>query len=71
MVAVEFTNKDLVDEYSASEALSKGIANQFNMDLTISPNKKNPDYPYRNYDFSPLAAESDFPFDTADMEIPF
>ena len=71
MAGVTFTNKDLADEYSASEALAKGIGNQFNMDLTISPNKKNPDYPYRNYDFSPLAASEDFPFDTADMEIPF
>ena len=71
MAGVTFTNKDLADEYSASEALAKGIGNQFTMDLTISPNKKNPDYPYRNYDFSPLAAEADFPFDTADMESPF
>lgn len=71
MTGVTFTNKDLADEYAAAEALAKGIGNQFQMDLTISPNKKNPDYPYRNYDFSPLAAESDFPFDTADMEMPF
>lgn len=71
MASVEFTTKDLADEYTASAALEKGIGNQFNMDLTIVPNKKNPDYPYRNYDFSPLAATEDFPFDTADMEIPF
>ena len=64
---VTFTNKDLSDEYSAAEALAKGIGNQFQMDLTISPNKKNPDYPYRNYDFTPLQAENDFPFDTDDM----
>lgn len=72
MTGVTFTNKDLADEYAASEALAKGIGNQFLMDLTISPNKKNPDYPYRNYDFSPLQAENDFPFDTADLgEMPF
>lgn len=25
---------------------------RFTMDLKVSPNKKNPDYPYRNYEFS-------------------
>ena len=72
MAGVTFTNKDLADEYAASEALAKGIGKQFTMDLTIAPNKKNPEYPYRNYDFTPLAATEDFPFDTADLgEMPF
>lgn len=72
MAGVNFTNKDLADEYSAAEAFAKGIGNQFQMDLTISPNKKNPEYPYRNYDFTQLQAQDDFPFDTADMgEMPF
>lgn len=58
MVGVEFTKKDLEDEYSAAEALSKGIGKQFKMELTTSPNKKNPDFPYRNYDFELLEDDS-------------
>lgn len=72
MAGVEFTNKDLADEYTASEALSKGIGKQFKMDLTISPNKKNPQYPYRNYDFEPLQVETgDGTFDIDDEDLPF
>jgi len=72
MTGVEFTNKDLADEYSASEALSKGIGKQFKMELTISPNKKNPQYPFRNYDFTPLEVETgDGTFDVDDEDLPF
>lgn len=71
MLGIEFTNKDLADEVATSEALSRGIGKQFEMDLTIAANKKNPDFPYRNYDFNPFISEendqsfddeSDFPF---------
>lgn len=69
MVGVEFTKKDLEDEYSASEALSKGVGKQFKMELTTAPNKKNPDFPYRNYDFEPLEDEKEDDFD--DESLPF
>ncbi|WP_137662873.1 hypothetical protein [Enterococcus hulanensis] len=77
MIGVEFTKKDLADEYSASEALSKGIGNQILMDLSVSPNKKNPNYPYRNYDFGPLEDKSDSDplggstIDISDEDLPF
>lgn len=51
---VNFTNSDLKDEYTTAEALKRGIGKQLNMNLKVVPNKKNPDYPYRNYEFSPL-----------------
>jgi hypothetical protein len=72
MAGVEFTNKDLADEYTASEALSKGIGRQFKMELTISPNKKNPQYPYRNHDFSELIGETNnSTLDLEDDDLPF
>lgn len=51
---VEFTEKDLKDELTTAEALQRGIGNQLRMELKIVPNKKNPDYPYRNYEFDTL-----------------
>lgn len=71
MMDIEFTNKDLVDEVATSEALSNGIGKQFEMDLTIAPNKKNPDFPYRNYDFKPLVAETNEDFNEDELDLPF
>lgn len=71
MVDVEFTNKDLADEVATSEALSKGIGKQFEMKLTIAANKKNPDFPYRNYDFKPLIADVNDDFNEDELDIPF
>lgn len=72
---VTFTNADLADEEATAEALQRGIGNQFLMDLRLAPNKKNPDYPYRNYDFADLEAAGDNPFggdSTEDLDsLPF
>lgn len=70
MADVEFTNSDLQDEYSTADALARGVGAQFQMKLTISENKKNPSYPYRNYEFenfgnpniTPNMDEGDLPF---------
>lgn len=80
MAGIEFTKGDLSDEYGVATALEKVIGNQFKMNLTVSTNKKNPDFPYRNYDFGPLDevnADSD-PFggsgstiDISDDDLPF
>lgn len=67
-VGVQFTNKDLADELSTADALKAGIGRQLQMELKVVPNKKNPDYPYRNYDFDSLevsAAEEEL------MDLPF
>lgn len=69
----EMANVNLkgVDDDLASIAnrLKDGIGKQFKMILTLSKNKKNPDFPYRNYEFEALdfnepgeIQEDDFPF---------
>lgn len=69
---VQFTQNDLQTEEDTAEALRKGFGKQFLMKLNVRPNKKNPDFPYRNYDFEALAEDqfdkSDDPFSG---EIPF
>lgn len=65
---VQFTNKDLADEMTAADALKNGIGKQFKMDLKVVPNKKNPDYPYRNYDFDSLDMVAD---DEDMLDLPF
>lgn len=65
---ITLTNKDLADEESTAEALKRGIGKQFKMDLKVVPNKKNPDYPYRNYDFESL---EDAAFNDDGDDLPF
>ena len=72
---VEFANiktkkGDLDDEEMAAETLKRGIGNQFKMDLRTVPNKKNPDYPHRNYEFSLLETEGLEEIDEED-DLPF
>lgn len=68
---MEFKKKDLEDEYTAAEALSQAIGSQFKMNLSVSPNKKNPNYPYRNYEFGPLEEQTDNSIDIEDDSLPF
>ena len=68
---MEFKKKDLEDEYTAAEALSQAIGSQFKMNLNVSPNKKNPNYPYRNYEFGPLEEQTDNSIDIEDDSLPF
>ncbi|OTP48534.1 hypothetical protein A5884_003197, partial [Enterococcus sp. 7D2_DIV0200] len=78
MAGIEFTKKDLEDEYTAAMALEKVLGSQFLMNLSITENKKNPNYPYRNYDFGPMEDEINDPFsgegstiDISDDDLPF
>lgn len=68
---MEFKKKDLEDEYTVAEALSQAIGSQFKMILTVSENKKNPNYPYRNYEFEPLEDEKTNRFNVDDDDLPF
>lgn len=63
---------DLNDEEATAQTLQRGLGNQFKMDLKVTPNKKNPSYPYRNYEFEPLETETD-QLDAIDLEddLPF
>lgn len=54
---VQFKQSDLQTEADTAEALKAGIGKQFSMKLNVRPNKKNPDFPYRNYDFEALTDE--------------
>ena len=67
---IELTGKDAEDEYAMAQAFEKAIGKQFQMDLKISPNKKNPDYPYRNYEFNKLKSDSQ-DFDVPEEDFPF
>lgn len=68
---VEFTEADLANTETTANALKRGIGNQFIMNLKVVPNKKNPDYPYRNYEFEGLKQSSDSNLDIKESDLPF
>ncbi|MDN6291755.1 MAG: hypothetical protein L0J35_01625 [Tetragenococcus halophilus] len=70
-VKVDFTEADLANTETTAQALKKGIGNQFLMDLKVRPNKKNPDYPYRNYEFSELPQANSEDFKVGEDPLPF
>ena len=58
MAGIKTGKGDLNDEEATAQTLQRGLGNQFKMDLKVTPNKKNPSYPYRNYEFEPLETVS-------------
>lgn len=69
-IGVQFTESELQSEQTIAEAMKRGIGKQFKMELKLSKNKKNPDYPYRNYEFSEMKNEfTDDPFAQNESEI--
>lgn len=68
---VQFTEQDLANTETTAEALKKGIGAQFLMDLNVVPNKKNPEYPYRNYEFDALPQANNSSFDPGEAPLPF
>lgn len=54
------TRDQLQDSEGLVEYFQSQIGKQFKMDLKLTKNKKNPQYPYRNYEFSKLDSGSDF-----------
>ena len=70
---VQFSNADLANTETTAEALKRGIGAQFLMDLKVVPNKKNPDYPYRNYEFDalPQANNNNNDFSVGEDDLPF
>lgn len=52
VITPEDVNGNLTDVYERlTLKFQAGLHRRFVMDLKVSPNKKNPDYPYRNYEF--------------------
>ena len=68
---VQFSTADLADAGTTAEALKRGIGSQFLMDLKVVPNKKNPEYPYRNYEFDALPQANNNDFAVGEDDIPF
>ena len=65
------TKDQLQDSEGLVEYFQSQIGKQLKMDLKLTKNKKNPQYPYRNYEFSSL---DENPFDTdggVTDELPF
>ena len=71
ILGVNPTKDQLADTEGLVEYFQGQIGKQFKMDLKLTKNKKNPQYPYRNYEFSSLDDNpfesdggdlSDFPF---------
>ena len=54
------TKEQLQDTEGLVEYFQSQIGKQFKMDLKLTKNKKNPQYPYRNYEFSKLDSGSEF-----------
>ena len=65
ILGVNPTKDQLADTEGLVEYFQGQIGKQFKMDLKLTKNKKNPQYPYRNYEFSKL---DDNPFDVSDED---
>ena len=61
VLGVDPTKDQLEDAEGLVEYFQSQIGKQLKMDLKLTKNKKNPQYPYRNYEFSSLEEN---PFDT-------
>ncbi|NUF97302.1 DUF669 domain-containing protein [Lactobacillus mellis] len=75
---IELQDDDWEDEDSISEAFMPVHGVQVLMDLSVKENKKNPQYPYKNYDFEKTeqpeeveVKDSDLPFGEDDKKDPF
>ena len=66
---IELQDEDWEDLGTLSEALAPAEGRTVLMHLTVSENKKNPQYPYRNYDFE--EAEEIDEIDVGDDDLPF
>lgn len=77
LTLIEYTglkpkNSDLADEEAIAETLSKAIGKQFKLSIKVVPNKKQPEYPYRNYEISALDGENIFSdIDIEEDDLPF
>ena len=66
ILGVNPTKEQLQDTEGLVEYFQSQIGKQLKMDLKLTKNKKNPQYPYRNYEFSSLEEN---PFDSAGGDV--
>lgn len=78
----EYTDDDWEDLRSIGERLEDAVGKMVTVEFSSKPNKKNPDYPYKNYNFvryeqgdmetpNPFAASGDTEIDISDDDLPF
>ena len=67
VLGVDPTKDQLEDAEGLVEYFQSQIGKQLKMDLKLTKNKKNPQYPYRNYEFSNLE-ENPFDADGGDVD---
>lgn len=65
------TKDQLQDTEGLVEYFQSQIGKQFKVDLKLTKNKKNPQYPYRNYEFSKLDDGADLPAEEELDDFPF
>lgn len=68
---ITLTEAELANVDTTAQALKKGIGSQFLMELTVRPNKRNPEYPHRNYEFGELPQVDNSTINVGESEIPF
>ena len=68
VLGVDPTKEQLQDSEGLVEYFQSQIGKQLKMDLKLTKNKKNPQYPYRNYEFSSLD-ENPFETDGGDTDV--
>ena len=65
----EVWDDDTLIYENSAKAFAPAVGKTMIMDLKVRPNKKNPQYPYRNYDFD--EAEQPETLEVTDDEMPF
>lgn len=78
VAGVQLSDDDWEDEITLAEAFQPGVGSQFILKITSSPNKKEPNKPYRNFDFEEYDDEDGQPdldsgsqIDINDEDLPF
>ncbi|MBU7450686.1 hypothetical protein [Leuconostoc citreum] len=78
----EYTDDDWEDLRTIGERLEDAVGKMLTVEFSSKPNKKNPDYPYKNYNFvryeqgdmetpNPFAANGNTEIDISDDDLPF
>lgn len=78
----EYTDDDWEDLRTIGERLEDAVGKMLTVEFSSKPNKKNPDYPYKNYNFvryeqgdmetpDPFAAKANTEIDISDDDLPF
>jgi hypothetical protein len=76
VIGLQLADDDWEDETTLANAFQDGLGSQFILEITSSPNKKDPSKPYKNYDFIPYDEPNDAPntdavIDISDEDLPF